>query len=213
MNTIILNGSPKLNPKMSNTQFLAEEFIKDIKNPVEIKRISDCDPDELAEYIKRYDNVIILFPLYIHAMPGPVASFLEKLKPAEQGKNLGFIIQSGFPDTHHHQYVTPYLKRLAERLNCNYLGAVCKGECAAIYQFPDGFKKTIDMFYRLGKEFDKTNAFDEKIVKEMAVPDTFSKKQLIFLNIAGKLKLTNIFWNSEMKKNKCLDKALDRPYL
>ncbi|MEM1486025.1 NAD(P)H-dependent oxidoreductase [Oscillospiraceae bacterium PP1C4] len=213
MNTIIINGSPKRNPKMSNTQLLAEEFIRDMKNPVEIKRLSDCNPSELAAYIKKFDHVIIIFPLYVHAMPGHVMSFLEILEPAQQGKSLGFIIQSGFPETQQHQYVTPYLKRFAQKLNYNYLGTVCKGECAAIYLFPNGFKKTIDMFYRLGKEFDKTNAFDEKIVDEMAAPYTFSKKQLMFLNVASKLKLTDIFWNSQMKKNKCLGRALDQPYL
>ena len=114
MNTIIINGSPKVNPQNSNTQLFAEEFIKYMKNPCEIRRIADSDYNELAQYIRSFDTIIFIMPLYVHAMPGIVKKFIEKLEPADdEKKSIGFIIQAGFPETAQEKYIIPYLKLYA----------------------------------------------------------------------------------------------------
>lgn len=51
MSTIILNGSPKGNSKNSNSQIFAEEFVRNMKNPCEIKCIANVDFKELAQYV------------------------------------------------------------------------------------------------------------------------------------------------------------------
>lgn len=214
MNTIILNGSPKANSKESNTRIFAETFVRNMKNPCEIKRIAMEDPEELAEYIKGFDTTILIMPLYIHAMPGTVMKFIEKLKPvAGEGKSIGFIIQAGFMETAQERFVARYFMDLAAQLNYNYLGTVSKGEAAGIYMYPKMFKKVLKSVAALGAAYEKTHAFDADIVKKLGTPYVIPKSTLRLLWFAGKLGLDNIGWHRELKKNNAFDKRLDRPYL
>ena len=214
MNTIILNGSPKVNPKESNTRIFAEEFVRNMKNPCEIRRIAKEDPEELAEYIKRFDTIILIMPLYVHAMPGTVMKFIEKLKPAEgEGKSIGFIIQAGFMETSQERFVERYFKNLAAQLNYKYLGTVSKGEAAGIYMYPKMFKKVLKLVSDLGAAYEKTHDFDGDIVKELGTPYIIPKSTLRLLWLVSKLGLGNIGWHRELRKNNAFDKRLDRPYL
>lgn len=214
MSTIILNGSPKGNPKESNSRIFAEEFVRNMKKPCEIKRIANSDPEELAQYIKGFDTVIIILPLYIHAMPGIVMKFIEKLEPAaEKGKSLGFIVQAGFVEISQERFVKRYFESLAKQLNYNYLGTVSKGQSAGIYMYPKGFKKVLKLVNELGAAYEETHAFDKDIVKKLEQPYDIPKTMLGVLNVANKIGLGNVFWHREMKKNNAMDKRLDRPFL
>ena len=161
MKTLILNGSPKGNSKSSNSQIYAEEFVRNMKNPCEIKCIAKEDAKELAQYVKNYDVLIFILPLYIHAMPGIVMKFIENMEPAAvKGKNMGFIIQAGFIESAQERFVERYFESLAKQLNYNYLGTVSKGEAAGTYMFPKMFKKVFLLFNELGVDFEKNNTFN-----------------------------------------------------
>ncbi len=214
MNTIILNGSPKVNTKESNSRIFADEFVKSMKNPCEIKRIAKENPKELAEYVKAFDTIILIMPLYIHAMPGIVMKFIEELKPADsEGKYIGFIIQAGFMETSQARFVEHYLNDLAKQLNYNYLGTVSKGEAAAVYMYPKMFKKVLKLISELGAAYEENHAFDKKIVTKLGIPYELSKSTLFILRIVVKLGLADIGWHSELKKNNAFDKRLDKPFL
>jgi len=214
MNTIILNGSPKVNPKESNSRIFADEFVRNMEKPCEIKRIAAEDPEDLAEYVNKFDTIIFIMPLYIHAMPGMVMKFIEKLKPAEvPGKSMGFIIQAGFMETAQERYVERYLKSLASRLNYRYLGTVSKGEAAGTYMYPKMFKKVLKSVSDLGAAYEKNHAFDEEIVKKLGTPYELSKSTLRLLRLVEILRLNNIGWHKKLKENNAFDKRLDTPYL
>ncbi|MEG0854220.1 MAG: NAD(P)H dehydrogenase [Angelakisella sp.] len=214
MNTIVLNGSPKKNMKESNSELFAKYFIGGMKAPCELKHISQSSPVKLAEHIRSFDTVIIIFPLYIHAMPGSVMRFFEELRPVEgEGKSLGFIIQAGFSESAQERFVLPYLEQMAKDLGYNYLGTVVKGEAAAVAMYPEGFAKVLKQVEDLGRKFAETHAFDPEIVKQLGKPYTLSGSQLFFLNIACKLGITNFFWHKTMKQHNAYEKRLDRPYL
>jgi len=214
MKTIILTGSPKPDAKTSNSQIFADTFVSKMKDPCEIKRIVKEDPKELAQYVKAFDNIIIIMPLYIHAMPGIVMRFFECLEPAsDDGKSIGFIIQAGFMETSQERYVERYVGDLAKQLNYRYLGTVSKGQAAATYMFPKMFKKALESVAALGEDFESTNSFDEDITKSLGEPYEITKSQLRILNFMDKLGLSNIFWHREMKKNGAFAKRLDKPYL
>ena len=214
MSTIILNGSPKGNSKNSNSQIFAEEFVRNMKNPCEIKCIAKANPEELAQYVKGFDNIIIILPLYIHAMPGIVMKFIEKLEPATtEGNHMGFIIQAGFMETAQERFVERYFADLAKQLNYNYLGTVSKGEAAAIYMYPKMFKKVLKLVADLGTAYEETHAFDREIVKKLGKPYEISKSMMLLLNLVSKVGLANIGWHRELKKNDAMDKRLDRPFL
>src|SRR6056297_1259559 len=196
MSTIILNGSPKGNSKKCNSQIFAEEFVKNMKNPCEIKGIADFVPRELARYVGDFDTIIIILPLYIHAMPGIVMKFFEELKPAtSKGKYIGFIVQAGFIETAQHKYVERYFEDLAKQLNYSYLGTVSKGEAAGIYMYPKMFKKVLKLIADLGMEYEKNHAFDREIVKKLGKPYELSKLRLIILKLVNKVGLGNIGWH------------------
>jgi multimeric flavodoxin WrbA len=214
MNTIILNGSPKGNSKNSNSRIFAEEFIRNMKNPCEIRYIAKADPEELANFIQRFDTIIVIMPLYIHAMPGIVMKFIEKLKPAtSEGKSLGFIIQAGFMETAQERFVEAYFAELSKRLNYNYIGTVSKGEAAGLYMYPKMFKKVLKLVNDLGKIYEETHSFDKNIVAKLGEPYEITKSKLKILKIVQKLGLDKIGWHKFLRKNKALDKRLDKPFL
>lgn len=214
MKTLILNGSPKGNSKNSNSKIFAEEFIRNMENPCEIKYIAKEDTKELAQYVKNYDAIIFILPLYIHAMPGSVMKFIEEMEPATaKGKYMGFIIQAGFIETAQERFVERYFKNLAEQLNYNYLGTVSKGEAAGTYMFPQMFKKVFLLLNELGVEYEKNNTFNKDIVKKLGKPYEISKFQLAMLNLASKIGLDKVGWNKFLRDNNALDKRMDRPFL
>lgn len=213
MKTLILNGSPKGNSQTCNSRIFAEEFVRNMKNPCEIKCIVRSNLEELAEYAQSFDTLILVMPLYIHAMPGIVMKFIEKLKPVVKGKSIGFIVQAGFIETQQHQYHERYLKDLSHVLNYDYLGTVSKGQAAAVYMYPNMFKKVIKDLNDLGQAFEETHAFDPGIMKKLGTPYEISKAQLLLLRFIDKVGLDNVFWHKEMKKNNGYEQRLDRPYL
>lgn len=214
MNTIILNGSPKGNSANSNSRIFAEQFVRNMKNPCEIKCIAKADPEELAQYVKGFDTIIFILPLYIHAMPGIVMKFIEKLQPeADEGKYMGFIIQAGFIETAQERFVERYFADLARQLNYNYLGTVSKGEAAGIYMYPDIFKKVLKLVADLGSAYEQTHAFDKDIVRKLGKPYELTKFQLGLLNVVEKVGLDKIGWHKFLKQNNAFDKRLDRPFL
>ncbi|SKC38867.1 NAD(P)H dehydrogenase [Maledivibacter halophilus] len=214
MNTIILNGSPKGNSKNSNSQIFAKEFVRNMKNPCEIKCIAKADPRELAKYVESFDTIIIILPLYIHAMPGIVMKFIEGLEPAtDEGKYIGFIVQAGFIETAQHRFIERYFADLAKQLNYKYLGTVSKGEAAGIYMFPKLFRKVLKLITELGMAYEKNHSFDKDIVKRLGKPYELTKFQSMIFELANKLGLNNVGWHRVLRKNNALDKRLDRPFL
>lgn len=214
MNTIIINGSPKGNGQNSNTRIICEEFAGGMKIPCEIKCIANSNIEELAHYVEKYDTVIIILPLYIHAMPGILMKFIEHLRPSPvQGRSLGFIIQAGFIETAQEKYVERYFASLAKQLKYNYLGTVSKGEAAAIYMFPKMFKKVLKKINELGKIYEETHTFDSKITKELGKPYQLSKFQTSLFQFFCNIGLNNIGWHRVLKQNNAFDKRLDTPFL
>lgn len=214
MNAIILNGSPKKNIRESNSQLVAEAFVGGMDQAIEIRHIAGTDPSILAADMNEYDTILIVLPLYIHAMPGTVMTFLEHLNPASTPeKSIGFIVQAGFYETAQHRFLEPYLRSLAVNLNYRYLGYVAKGEAAGLYMFPKMYKKVLCMFSDLGKAFEQTGEFDPEIVEKLGQPYEICPKTLRVLKRVNKLGLTNIMWHSKLRKNGAMKQRLDKPFV
>ncbi|MGL4911761.1 MAG: hypothetical protein ACRC3Y_04940, partial [Romboutsia sp.] len=165
---------------------------------------------------KDYDTILIFLPLYIHAMPGHVMKFIEKLdKNIMKDKKLGFFIQAGFPETAQEKFVVNYFEQLSKELECNYLGTVCKGEAAGTYMFPDKFKKLYALLNDLGKNFEETQKFDEIISAKISHPyklSDYSKFKRGLIKVGYKLKLSNLGWNMMLKRNNAFEKRFDKPF-
>jgi multimeric flavodoxin WrbA len=214
MNTIIINGSPKGNAKNSNSRIYAEEFVRNMQNPPEIRCLAGADYRQLAQYIQDFDTVIFIMPLYIHAMPGIVMKFIEVMEPLQTGhKYMGFIVQAGFMETSQHRYLEPYLADLTQQLGYTYLGTVSKGEAAGTYMYPHMFKKVFALLNDLGTAYEQTHAFDSDIVEKLSEPYELSGFKLGFLNLVTWLGLMNIGWHTKLRKNNAMKRRLDKPFL
>ena len=131
MKLTIFNGSPR--GMKSNTKILMEHFINGLNT---IKKDRDINIYYLKEiknndlFVKEFENseyIIIAFPLYTDSMPGIVKYFIDKLIDVNPGKTnckIGFVVQSGFPETAHSRYVERYLEKFSVRIGAEYLGTI-----------------------------------------------------------------------------------------
>lgn len=214
MKMIILNGSPKANDKSSNTEIFIQQFTSKMQGTYEVKYIAKEKPEVLAKYIQQFDTVLIAMPLYIHAMPSGVMALIEQMEPATSKEQaIGFIIQAGFPESAHEKYIVAYLESLAKKLNYRYIGTVVKGGAAFVYRAPQQFKKLYEMLGELGRLFEETRTFDEKITQTLGQPYAFSKGALVMVRIIKKIGLMDREWNEMLAQNNALEHALDRPFL
>ena len=133
MRLTVFNGSPR--GKGSNTKFLLEHFLNGFMTTdgnsyemVYLNRLKDSD--KFIKFFQEAEQVLLAFPLYTDAMPAMVKTFIESLEPLcgrEGNPDIGFIVQSGFPEAIHSRYIERYLEKLAIRLGCRYIGTVIKG--------------------------------------------------------------------------------------
>jgi len=170
-------------------------------------------------YIKDFlksNTVLFIFPLYTDAMPGVVKLFMEELyksKPTRK-TNVGFIVQSGFPESIHSLYLERYLERFARRLDFNYLGTIRKGGVEGIQIMPGAMtKKLYENFRQLGRHFANTGKFDPNIKEKLAIPYKLSFTRRILFRVMGCLGFANYYWNINLKKHDAYRKRFDQPYL
>lgn len=215
MRLTFINGSPRA--KKSNTAramrpFL-EGFLETPGNVCEIEYVAVHRRDlrALVERFSRAERVLLGFPLYIDAMPGIVKEFIEALAPLVgtcSGIELGFVIQCGFPETHHIRYVERYCEKLARRLGCRYLGTVAKGGLEGLdTQPPPLVERYWTLFRAIGREFGASGRLDPALLKQLATPERLSANQMAMV-----LPMVNTaLWDRRMKENGVLDRSFDRP--
>lgn len=219
MKLTLFNGSPR--GKRSNTNVLMDHFTRGFNETEENKTdtaylFKTGDMEEFVRTFRDAERVILAFPLYTDAMPGIVKHFIEQLEPfcgEENNPDLGFVVQSGFPESHHSRFVERYLEKLARRLNCNYLGTVIRGGAELTRTQPESqTRQLFDSFYRLGLHFGKTGAFDEAVVRSISKMEKMPAAARVIFGLLAKAGLTNGYWNRMLKKNNAYDKRFDKPY-
>lgn len=215
MKLTVFNGSPR--GKGSNTKILLEHFINGFMttdgNTYELAYLNRVkDSDNSIKLFRDAEQVLLAFPLYTDAMPAIVKTFIESLEPLcgkEGNPDIGFIVQSGFPEAIHSRYVERYLEKLAVRLRCRYKGTVVRGGVEGIRALPAKMtRKLFKSFYELGKSFGETGEFDEQIVRRFAQPERLTKFQFWVFKLLG-----HNYWNSMLKKNNAFEKRFDKPYM
>lgn len=217
MKLIVFNGSPRgIN---SNSKLIADSFLKgySLSCSDEIKEYFLKDKKNIHLYKEEMinaDKTVFIFPLYVDAMPGVVKEFFETLENSNfTGKQIGFIIHSGFPETVHCENLEKYLERFVEILNGEYLGTVIKGGSEGLKHVSEKMRnKSLEKFYNLGEIFAEKNKFDIKIINDLKKIHRFNNFTLFILKILNFIGLFDIHWNKELKKNKSYHKRYDRPY-
>lgn len=213
MSTLIINGSPK--GKNGNTEVFVRHFNRGFKEPCKVCYAAKESGAHLAAYIRHFDTVILVMPLYIHAMPGIVMKLLECMEPAgESGKAMGFIVQSGFMESAQSKYLERYLSALAKSLNYAYLGTVVRGGSAGVSVMPEKInRKLFSCLRALGEHFELDGTFDKGLVKRISRPLTLSKAKCGLLQFMARMGLGDcMYWNHVLKSSKAFDKRFDRPF-
>jgi hypothetical protein len=148
-------------------------------------------------------------------MPGIVKEFFEDLLHLDNQiqKKIGFIVQSGFPESIHSVALERYLEKLVKRLGHIYLGTVIKGGVEGIQIMPPGMtKKLYGQFQQLGRYFAEFQSFDPQIMKQLRNPYKLSPLRISFINMMSKTGLTNFYWDMHLKKNNAFEQRFDKPF-
>jgi multimeric flavodoxin WrbA len=218
MKLTVFNGSPR--GKGGNTKLYLDNFLKGFEtsgeNTYELAYLNHVKSQgRFVKLFEQSENVIIAFPLYCDAMPAMVKTFIESLEPLcgrKGNPKIGFIVQSAFPEAHQSRFVERYLKKLASRLGCDYIGTIVKGAGHGANEMPKSFKKPFAMFYQLGKIFGMTGTFDKELLRKVAGPEKLSKLMLAVFKLLYKTKIGTKYWDDRLKKNGVYEKRFDKPY-
>ncbi|MBI9108043.1 MAG: NAD(P)H-dependent oxidoreductase [Spirochaetales bacterium] len=218
MKLAVFNGSPR--GQGSNSSVLIQQFLKGYMSvePADVPVINIAKRNKLAENVVTAgaaENIIIVFPLYTDCMPGIVLEFLEALseKKADGSKKLGFIVHSGFPESVHSEWVERYLKKFSERTAYKYLGTIIKGGSEGIRLMPEKMmKKLFGRFNELGGHFAGTGGFSAGLIEELKKPRRLSAFGRLIYSLLGKIGLTNMYWNSNLKKNNAYKDRFAKPF-
>lgn len=217
MKLVLYNGSPR--NKKSNSMLLIDNFLNGYNqvhaDEVPIHHLASLKKREEAilDYSKA-DCVLIVFPLYTDCMPGLVKEFFEEIANLKLGdKKLGFVVHSGFPEAIHSTFVEKYLEKFTKRTGNEYLGTIIKGGTEGIQIMPGWMtKKLFGKVYSLGVYFAKHQGFDRRIINQLAKPFKLSVFRRGMLQIMSKTGMANMYWNTNLKKNKAFEKRFARPF-
>lgn len=240
MRLTVFNGSPR--GGNSNTKVLLDHFLEGFVathgNTYELAYlIHEKEGKKFFNLFQAAEEVLLAFPLYTNAMPAIVKTFIESLEPLCGRAGLpaiGFIVQSGFPESTHSRYIKRYLEKLARRLGYRYKGTVIKGGVEAIRTDPlldkslhkwiSKIGKAMDFaglghlldkeklckrFYMLGKIYGKTGEFDKEAVKKLARPERLTGFSFLLYRVIAQ----NLYWNLMLKKNSVFEKRDNRPFI
>ncbi len=218
MKLLAINASPR--GKASNTKRLLDYFTKDMHqssvNIVHLKEFYDKENfPSLLEQTAAYDYILIGFPLYADWTPGFVKEFLEFMgqnRESFKNKNLLFLIQCGFPESHHCRYVEQYCQRFTRRLGSHYAGSIVRGGSEGARLIPKKFFKDAQRLSELGKVFETEKQLDEQLLKTIAHPEKLTGFSLLRMKLMLKSPFANLYWNAQLKKNGVFKNRFDKPY-
>lgn len=219
MKLSIINGSPR--GKSSNTRIILEkiqEGFSSVDSTFELEEAyikSEKDKSKLTRMFETADILIIGFPLYTDAMPGIVKQLFEALDPKKVKKDLrlGFIVQSGFSESYHSEFVKAYLAKLCKRLGVEYIGTAIKGGVEGIKVQPKWTtKKYLSLFYDLGQQLALDWKLDENTIEQLAKHKHLTGSRLMLTKFFIKTGLANFYWNSQLKENNAFDNRFAKPY-
>ena len=216
---IIYNGSPR--GKNGNSLIIANEIKKGMlkkglsENDIEIRNLYETKNHELwANDISNHSRHLFIFPLYVHAMPGIVMKFLEKISNQNKTISFSFLVQSGFMESAHSHYIRPYLGLYCKRIGVSYGGTAIKGGMEGIKMRPENsLKNLFSQFQNLGSSYIAEGAISDEIIKSLANPVDLSNVFKFIFYIGVLTGTSQFYWNMQLKKNGAFDKRWDRPYL
>lgn len=177
MHVLIINGSPRVK-KYSNTNYILEKFTEGLREngaSFEQYEISDRGSwDQIRQAFDRNTVILIALPLYVECIPGLLMEFLETLTPKSDGSKMAFLLQGGFMEGVQLRCGEAYLKILAGKLGCAYMGTLVKGDNFMIRFFEGEWReKVTDPYADMGREYAVNGDFNSKACKKFTGHEKF----------------------------------------
>ena len=177
MHVLIINGSPRVK-KYSNTNYILEKFTEGLREngaTFEQYEISDRGSwDQIRQAFDRDTVILIALPLYVECIPGLLIEFLETLTPKSDGSKMAFLLQGGFMEGVQLRCGEAYLKILAGKLGCAYMGTLVKGDNFMIRFFEGEWReKVTDPYADMGREYAVNGDFNSKACKKFTGHEKF----------------------------------------
>ena len=177
MHVLIINGSPRVK-KYSNTNYILEKFTEGLRETgasFEQYEISDRGSwDQIRQAFDRNTAILIALPLYVECIPGLLMEFLETLTPKSDGSKMAFLLQGGFMEGVQLRCGEAYLKILAGKLGCAYMGTLVKGDNFMIRFFEGEWReKVTDPYADMGREYAVNGDFNSKACKKFTGHEKF----------------------------------------
>ncbi len=214
---VIYNGSPRGN--QSNSRLLIEKIMLGMKeqgiDQIEVRNLIKIKEHKIwAEEFGSSENILFVFPLYVHAMPGCVMKFFEQLKPVNNKEvHMAFFVQSGFPETSQSYYLRPYLELITKRLGVSFDGTIIKGGVEGTRIKPDkANKKLFQQMKIMGEAYASKGIMDFGLKKEYEKSEYMSKGAQFAYSLLSHTGLTNFYWDYNLKKNGAYKRRFAKPY-
>jgi multimeric flavodoxin WrbA len=212
----LFNGSPR--GAKGNTPIFLREIANGFNGPHETHHLIKLnDTPQMIRAFKEAECAILGFPLYADAIPGLVKNFVEALEPfSREGDNppLGFVVQSGFPESLHSRFIERYLEKLAGRLGSPYLGTIVKGNGEPVRMMsPEMNRSLFEKLQALGAGLAKDGRLEPKILRSVAHPERFPAILDPVFRVFVRLPVAHFYFDSMLKKNGAYEKRFARPFI
>lgn len=216
MRRLLLNGSPR--GHKSNSRLILSWLCEGLSESAPtVLDLACTSVDDARQAFVDAEQVVLAFPLYTDAMPALVKRFIESLVEVDRarlrGKQVAFIIQSGFPEAIHTETLATYLARLCVRLGFEHLGTINKGGIEGIRVMPPRMvRKTKEGFVRAGRELRDQGRFSPALVAALAGRRTLGWWGRLVFRALSWIGGGNFYWNMMLKQHGAFARRFDKPY-
>lgn len=176
--------------------------------------IEKSNHDEWVKDFHNHSRHFFVMPLYVHAMPGIVMKFFEKIEPSKTGAcQLSFFVQSGFTEGFQSHYLRAWLSRFPVQINCLYGGTLIKGGMESLQVKPDqANQKLYAELSGMGVTYSLEGMMNSSTVNVLASRIHLSTSEKLILPLLMKSPLGHLYWDMQLKRNGAYERRFDRPY-
>lgn len=214
MKLVIINGSPR--GKESNSNVIINWIATGIDKSIQVDMFYTSKINTHKEAVNSIDDnstVLVVFPLYVDAMPGITKLFFEELEIIANKKEnvkIYFIVHSGFEGARHCRVVERYLVYLSDFLGFKYMGTAIKPGSEGIRLIPVEYILDIkNNFVELSKDIAKGSEFGSDTLMRLA---GFELPPEEYKTGIKQSKGNTGYFSDMLKQNNVYDKCFDKPY-
>jgi hypothetical protein len=127
---------------------------------------------------------------------------------------MGFLVQSGFPESAHSRFVEAYVQKLAWRLGSPYLGTIVKGGCEGVRMMPENMNRKLFLGLRvLGRGLALNGLLDHANLVQLSKPERYPAILTPVIKLLSRTPLLSFYWDKQLKDNAAYEKRFDKPYI